>query len=538
MIKQLLSLRLRAVLSGTVGGKKKRSDKGVSKGKIILISLVYLYVLLIFGGMFCGLAILTAPLMIAAGLDWFYFAIFNVIAFALVFIFSIFETKSELFECKDNELLLSMPIRPRDIILSRILTVLVYNYLEAAIVLLPCIICYAIFGGGALGIIGSTLTFLLIPLLATALASAVGYLVALLSKKFKRNSFITLAVSLVFLFLYLWGYTAFTSMLESEEGAPDFVAMGESFSGLSFIGEASMLHPVYTPLMALLSVGAAFVAYAVISGSYISIVTDNSVGKRKKYKEKKAKQLSAFSALSKNEYSRFFSSATYMLNGGLGIIFVVIAAVFALIKKNEINELFLLLSEGFSGMDTVGAISAFGVAALGMISSLNLISASALSLEGKRFWITKTMPVSAKAILLSKMMPALTLPVLPNLFASVAVIIVARADILSALMVILIPFAMNLFAALIGIVFNGLFPKFSYQNEAEVIKQSLASFLSMLVLMLSGLVLIGIAIVFSFVLMMPRLGMLLTLLMLLILSLILFFVILGPISRKYEKYSL
>ena len=32
--------------------------------------------------------------------------------------------------------------------------------------------------------------------------------------------------------------------------------------------------------------------------------------------------------------------------------------------------------------------------------------------------------------------------------------------------------------------------------------------------------------------------MLLTLLMLLILSLILFFVILGPISRKYEKYSL
>jgi hypothetical protein len=45
------------------------------------------------------------------------------------FIISIFTAQAELFEAKDNDLLLSMPIKPRTILLSRIGIMIQYDYL-------------------------------------------------------------------------------------------------------------------------------------------------------------------------------------------------------------------------------------------------------------------------------------------------------------------------------------------------------------------------------------------------------------------------
>jgi ABC-2 type transport system permease protein len=188
MIKTLIGIRLRSALSGILGGRQKNGKKNSGRGKIIAFIIAYVYLIAVFGGLFSFYATAAAPVLIAAKLDWFYFAMFTVIAFAMTFVLSIFETKGELFECKDNELLLAMPIKPRDIVLSRIFTVLIYNYLETLLVMLPAIICYVVFGGSAMGIIGSVILTLTLPIFSTALASGLGYAVALLSKKFKKNS--------------------------------------------------------------------------------------------------------------------------------------------------------------------------------------------------------------------------------------------------------------------------------------------------------------------------------------------------------------
>ena len=115
MIKTLIGIRLQSVFSGLVSGRKKNGKESVSKGKLIGYTLIYLYLAVVLVGMFVLYARFMAPSLVAFELDWFYFAIFNASAFAVVFVLSIFETKGLLFECKDNELLLSLPIKPKHI---------------------------------------------------------------------------------------------------------------------------------------------------------------------------------------------------------------------------------------------------------------------------------------------------------------------------------------------------------------------------------------------------------------------------------------
>ena len=128
MIKILVKNRLSA-LFGTAVSKGRDGAVKAGKGRILLFSLLYLLLISLFAGMSVIGAVTLGFVLIPIGASWLYFAIFFLVSFTLIFVLSIFETKSELFECKDNDLLLSMPIKPRDIVASRVLVVLIYNYI-------------------------------------------------------------------------------------------------------------------------------------------------------------------------------------------------------------------------------------------------------------------------------------------------------------------------------------------------------------------------------------------------------------------------
>lgn len=535
MIKTLIGIRLRSVFSGLVSGRKKNGKEAVSKGKLIGYTLIYLYLAVVLVGMFVLYARLMAPSLVAFELDWFYFAIFNASAFAVVFVLSIFETKGLLFECKDNELLLSLPIKPKHIVISRILTVLIFNYLGTALILFPTLIVYLYYEGKTVAILGTLVVFVALPLLATALASGVGYLVALLSRRFKHNSFIPVAISIAFLVLYFFGYSKIMSAVT--EGV-DFVKLSESFSIIKFFGEVTLLKPLYTVIFFALSLAVAYAAYKIISASYIAIVTASGGGKKKEYKASRLKSGSAFVAMVKKEFSLFLSSATYILNGGLGLIFTAAVGVLLLIKKEYLTSFIAM----FAGADvgfllTESTVAVFITAILVLMLSMTMISSSALSLEGDRLWIIKTMPVSAKSILLAKTMPALLMSSVAALFASVCCAIALKADALTSLFIISVPTIASIANSLMGTAINAFFPKFKFDNETQVVKQSLAVMLSLCAAMLIGLLCIGAAYLFGVKLEKPMLGLLLMLVLNLLVGVASYILINGPLSRKIEKMS-
>lgn len=113
-------------------GKKKRS-----KGAVFGYAFLMLYLVAVFFFQFyLMMNTLCAPL-VSIGLDWLYFTLAGILALALSVIGSIFMTQSILYEAKDNEQLLSLPIPPRVILLARMLGLYLQNLLFCSLVLLP-----------------------------------------------------------------------------------------------------------------------------------------------------------------------------------------------------------------------------------------------------------------------------------------------------------------------------------------------------------------------------------------------------------------
>lgn len=533
MLKPLLSVRFKSFFSGLVG---KSKDGKTSVARTIGMSILIAFLILCFAIIVISMCAPMALLLVPAEMYAEYFGLMNVATFSIVFIFSIFETKSELFDCKDNELLLSMPIRPLDIVISRSAVILILNAGEALFVMIPAAVMFVIFGGSAWFIPTSLITAILVSVLATVLASAIGYVVALIAKRFKNNSFVTLAASLVFLFAYFFAYSAIMEMmLTLEETDPDVVL--DMISGLlapfAFLGRMSLFDPLYIIGLVLLTVAAAAIAWYILAKNYIHIITASHSTAGKKYKAERLVGTSATIALAGKEMAAFFSNATYMLNGAIGVIFSVLIGIFAIMSRGElvlmVEELTLMLGVPSSGIAAL-AIVVVCIA----LTAFNGISASAISLEGKRLWIIKTAPINPVDLLYAKLTPHLVICVPATLITSVLLGIAMEISPIDWVFVILTPLIATFAFAILGLIFNALWPKFEFENEAQVVKQSLPVFLTtFLPFLLMPILFIG-AVYFTLLL-----GTLITELIFLaafvLLFLIFYLVLVGPIARRVDK---
>ena len=529
MVKLLIKNRLRSVLASML---RKKGGKSGGKGKIIGFLILYIYLIAYFIFMSVSAAIGLAEIFLVSGASWFYFGVFMLADVAILSFFSIFETKSELFECKDNDLLLSMPIKPQSIVVSRMSVVLIYNYLEQLVVLLPCTVVYAIYTADAIGVIGIITASLFLPLFAVALSSAVGYLIAMISRKIKRKTLVTTLISLAFLAAFFLGYNFLLSNMDSfMDGTQTEIAVfPESAPIIYYLGSAALLNPVNICTLIFGSLFVSTVAFFVISKSYIKITTDTGVAKRAVYKGEIVKRKSTLATLVNKEIKRFFSSTTYIMNGALGVVFTVVIAIIAVFNKSKRGEISLGLASELGGSSDF--LFPLIICVLVLLSSTNMQSASALSLEGKNLWCVKSMPVSDREVLLSKMITQLVVTVPPALVAAVLFIIASSASVEYWAFYILTPIAANILFALLGIIMNVAFPKFDYENEVQPIKQSMAVFLTMMTQFVVSIMVITLNSLLAFI----GLGIVAALLTFGIFvgfDVLFYFVLVGPCVRKY-----
>ena len=83
-------------------------------------------------------------------MGWLYFALMGLLAVFLGAFGSVFNTYASLYLAKDNDLLLSMPIPVRTMLLaSRLLGVYLMGLLYSGVVILPAVIVYWVSGLGA-----------------------------------------------------------------------------------------------------------------------------------------------------------------------------------------------------------------------------------------------------------------------------------------------------------------------------------------------------------------------------------------------------
>ena len=453
--------------------KNKARTRGATIGYIVMFVLLMAGLL---GTMFGVLSNTMCGPLAEMGMDWLYFVIMGMMAVFLGAFGSVFNTYSGLYLAKDNDLLLSMPIPVRVIMTSRLLSVYLMGLMYSAIVILPAIIVYWCTVPITAGrILGGVVLLVDISLFVLTLSCALGWVVAKISLKLKRKSFITVIVSLVFFGLYY--FVCFRSQAMITDLLLNAEDVGNRIKGiypLYLFGRVGCGDGVAMLIVSAVVIALLALVWYLIARSFLHIATASSNTAKAVYREKAAMQTTPAAALLRKELGRFTASPLYMLNCGLGTVFLLILAVAALIKGREV---FLMLNALFAGSeDFVPVLAAL---CLCLLAGSNDITAPSVSLEGKSLWIAQSLPIDPWQALRAKLGLHLLITELPLMLCAVCVAAVSGLDFLHAALVVVVPMVYVVLSAAFGLFMGLKRPNLTWTSEVAPIKQGLAVFLSM-----------------------------------------------------------
>ena len=476
MVKTLLKKQFAEIFRSYFYDTKKNK----ARSKAGTIAYIVLFVLLmagLLGGTFGMMAFSLCAPLVDAGAGWLYFAIMGAIAILLGIFGSVFSTYSGLYLAKDNDLLLSMPIPVKYIMLARLLGVYLMGLMYSAVVVVPAVVVYLLsvpFSPAAL--IGCIVFILLLSVLVLTLSCLLGWVVAKLSTKLKNKSFVTVLISLTFVALYYFVY--FRAMNLIRELIANIAVYGPAIRERAYgvylfgsVGEGKVLSIVICTAVVALGFG---LMWLLLGRSFLSLATATGATEKIKYTARRGKQRSAGTALLIKEFGKLSSSANYMLNSALGTLLLPFVGVALLIKGPELVD---TLRSVFGAQS--GALTVLVCAALCTAASMIDCAAPSVSLEGRNIWIPQSLPVDPWKVLRAKLHLQLLMAMPALLFASVCAAIVLKAPAGETLALLVLPQVFALFFALLTLTLDLTHANLHWTSELAPIKQSMPVFVAL-----------------------------------------------------------
>lgn len=476
-MKKILSL-LKASLSQDMNMFQYNTVKNSNKLKKVFFPIFLFGIVSVSIGAY---AYMLAEPLHKVNLTYVMLSMFLTLVTILTFMSGIYKSQGILFDAKDSDLLFSLPIKRSNILFLRIFKLILFQYIYNLMFLLPAFIVYIIFERPGLSFyLISILMTILIPLIPTVVSSIIGYLVKTISSKFKAKKIIQTILSIiVFLIIYILSLrlndfieniatkaTSINDMLTKiyyPIGA--YIELITDFNILTLV---KLILICIVPLLVFIYIGSKFYFKVVFNSKETST-------KSKKLKETDLKEKKTpLKALTIKELKRYFSSPVYMFNTCFGLILILVMSFFLFIK-GETAFKDMLKTMDFDINTTIDFLFYIIILFAGMLTS---ITSSSISLEGKTINITKSLPVSEKTILNSKILMALTIE-LPFILISILLFIIKFTPSLAyTITIILLGLIVPTLTAIIGLLVNLKYPKLNFSSDTEVVKQSISSMIS------------------------------------------------------------
>ena len=484
MIKLLVGIRIKLILS-SMFGKKKTSG--------IALSIFGLIGYCFFVNMFAAPIVFGTMLALkGSSYEWIPISLVMGTAMFLCFIGSVFTAQQQIYESKDNQMLISMPIKPGQILLSRIFAIAIFNMIYALPFFTGNAIGYCIYSVSMGPIQLIPLLILLISYVSmivfiTMLTSLLAWGVSIIMSKITNKTLISTVLYMVFFAIYFYAIFNLDNLGEAIEKNADKLSSGiMTFARPIYYMGASVVEQnilfVAAFLVSLLI--PAFLMYIVIKKSFFKILLHENKSKNKmlKHSDKDFNSHSAFIALLQKEIARFLRTPMYFLSYGTSIFFVAMMLAYLFIKKDKFEDVVELLSiYGVSSTKALPAI--FSMLLYQFVSSGAVLTSASINMEGKNIWIIKSLPIKTIDIMLAKgLVPVIILlPIFE--VESLLLIFLFKISGSAMILLLLMPIFTMIFFSMFGLYINLNHFKLDWLSENEAFKRAggptIASFSSM-----------------------------------------------------------
>lgn len=460
----LTAVQLKGVLMTTFsadGSKKQKKMKiAAIAAMFALVAFIFIFycALLTYSYIAMGLTEAVMPMLMAA-------------ASIFIIMTTIFKANGFLFASKDDDLLMSLPVKTSHIVLSRFASLYIFEAAVTALIIVPSLIVWLFcLGFDAAVLIKGLLSVLLIPMIPLAAAALIGIVITYIAVRFKYKNLVMTVLGMVCLLAIM--YFSFTAgsmdtadfseinamllnMVISVYPPAKLFALGMNGDILAYIGLIILSAAIFAAVTALIALNFKKITTMLISHH-----------SKSNYKMEALKTSGVLKSLIGREFKHYFSMSGYVMNTGFSLVLMPVAAVAVFFIK-DIDTLINIPGAASQISILLPVVCLF-------FTSLSSTTFPSVSLEGSSVWLTASLPVDFKTIYLSKILMNLILSLPSSLISIVLFIIRFKPDTVFAAAALLVPTACAVFMAFFGLAVNLKFPNFEWTNPTTVIKQSAA----------------------------------------------------------------
>ncbi|MBO1266137.1 hypothetical protein J3A84_13955 [Proteiniclasticum sp. SCR006] len=540
-------------LSNMVGRSTKKSFFS-SKWKIILLVLFLMVTMgLSFGFMISDLydtlammemeSLLLRLLIPAAGI--------------MVFMFGIFYVMNVFYFSKDVDNYLYLPISGGEILTSKFLVSLVYEYFIIIVFFLPILVIFGIKdSAGILYYVYTLVTLILVPVFPLAIASILSMVIMRFSNRFKnrdRFNMIAGVLSLMVALGFNFGIQFLTNRMNQGNELvigniaelPIFRVTGLVFPTGFFATEALIGYDTVKGLLYILAMIAASAAalgvfFLIGNAIYFKgvIGVSESKASRKVLSAEDLRKGTARKGIllsySLKELKLLFRTPIYFLNCVLISLIYPLFILFPIFmgSSGDKDDLMQVLSFIRSVDEGILIVGMAGVGFL--LGSVNIISSTAISREGKNFYFLKYIPVPYSTQIYAKILSSFYVEALALVILYGIMVFLFQVDVMFILLSLVIVLLASLVVNQAGILMDTLWPKLNWDTEQKAVKQNFNSVIHMF--MGFGLTALSI---FLGVKIAPTYftGFMVVFLLLSILSVVFHFILMKTVEKRFAELS-
>ena len=362
----------------------------------------------------------------------------------------IYKSGPLIFNCKDDELLLSLPIKRRTVLFIRIFKFYIFELLFNSMFLLPMMISYIRWAHNInyTYYITCFIMLFILPIIPIVISCLIGLIISNISSKFKYKNALQIVISMTLLIgILLISFnmdTVFNYIEKHATSMNDFITKIYYPAGVfaKLITDFNILDLItfilVNTLIFILSIFILSKFYFKINSKLKSITTTYN----KKINIDNLKIKSNFQTISliKKEINTFFKTPVFIINAGFALVLFIVAIIIILIKFDSFISI-LTNSEtglGLTKESILNNISIYIFILLLITSLTTSITNSVISLEGKNINILKSLPIKIKTILLSKVLSALTITTPVLIIGNILLFIKFKINIIDSLLLLIL----------------------------------------------------------------------------------------------------
>jgi ABC-2 type transport system permease protein len=443
------------------------------------------------------------------------------IASTVIFLFGIFYIAASFYFSRDVEVLLYLPLKPRQIVGAKFLTAALFEYLITAAVFLPVVIIYGIrSAAGILFYIYSCVVFVFIPVVPLCLAAVlVMVLMRFTNASKQKDTFSIIAGTLALILGLGINLTVQKFIINMNPQELEALIMkGENTLALLTSGifptarwaVSALLDTVTTAgflnLMLYAAVSAAVYIILLFLGEMVYLKgvvgLSETVSKRNKQNKTEArdkflKKHSALRTYTMLELKLLFRTPIYFLNCVIvNFIWPVLLLIY-MVMGTEGADIQGTVKQLMNNPDIAGTIFLFGIALFTFVAGFNGTVSTSISREGQELFIKKYIPVSYRTQILAKVLSGFILSIAGAVFTLIAATAVFKLPLYISMLILAAGWMGMLFISFVEILLDLYNPKLDWDSEQKAVKQNLNVVYSMIISSIVGGLTIYAALQFS-----------------------------------------